>query len=75
MTHCWIVERCRCCLAGHRSLSSCAAYEATLPDGRVRELHFCLACNSPVWIVRVPNGAGHPLMPPSAPKFDHVTQN
>lgn len=52
--HCWILERWRCFWHGHRDLSRTASYAAVLPDGRVRELHFCLACDGLVWTERRP---------------------
>jgi hypothetical protein len=48
---CWLIERWRCFLRGHRDLSRTPSYAAVLADGRVRELHFCLACSSLVWTV------------------------
>ena len=50
----WLVERARCCWQGHRDLSRTPSYAAVLADGRIRELHFCLACGSLVWTERRP---------------------
>jgi hypothetical protein len=46
---CWIIERWRCYWHGHRDLSRTQSYAAVLADGSIRELHFCLACDSLVW--------------------------
>jgi hypothetical protein len=46
---CWIIERWLCYWYGHRDLLRTPSYAAVLADGRIRELHFCLACGSPVW--------------------------
>jgi hypothetical protein len=51
---CWIIERWRCYWHGHRDLSRTPSYAAVLPDGRIRELQFCLACDSLVWTERRP---------------------
>ena len=51
---CWIIERLRCFLRGHRDLSRTASYAAVLADGRMSELHFCLACGSLVWTQHQP---------------------
>jgi hypothetical protein len=45
----WIIDRLRCYFRGHRDLSRIASYAAVQADGRIRELHFCLACGSLVW--------------------------
>lgn len=52
MARCWIVERALCFCRGHRDLSLTASYGGVLPDGHVRDLHFCRACDSPVWVKR-----------------------
>jgi hypothetical protein len=54
MMRCRFSERWRCYWHGHRDLTRMASYGGILADGRLRELHFCLACNSPVWVVRRP---------------------
>jgi hypothetical protein len=36
---CWIIERWRCLLHGHRDLSRTPSYAAALPGGNIRELH------------------------------------
>lgn len=48
----WMLNRCRCYCFGHRNLSVLASYGAVLPDGRLHELFFCNACDSPVWVNR-----------------------
>jgi len=48
-------------IRGHRALSPCATHSADLPDGRVRDLHFCVACNSPAWVTRDPTKAEEQL--------------
>jgi|GEM_PF-5282757 hypothetical protein len=52
MWSCNLLERFLCFCQGHRALTACASYGADLPNGRVRELHYCLACNNPVWVAR-----------------------
>jgi hypothetical protein len=51
---CWIIERLRCLWHGHRALPLTAAYGCALANGRIRELHFCSACDNYVWIERSP---------------------
>ena|ERR1700676_86997 len=51
----WLFERFHCFCWGHRALTSCATYGAGLPDGRIRELRYCLACDSPVWVEHQPD--------------------
>ena len=51
---CTLIERWRCFWHGHRDLSRTPSYAATLADGRTRELHFCMACDSLVWADRQP---------------------
>ncbi len=46
----WVIERLRCFLQGHRALSQTQSYGGILPHGRSSALHFCLACNSVVWV-------------------------
>lgn len=50
MWSCWLLERFRCLCQGHRALTTCATYGAELPNGRMRELRYCLACDSLVWV-------------------------
>ncbi len=50
----WFWQRLYCMLHGHRALTNCATYSSIMPNGLVRDLRYCLACDSPVWIV-------HPL--------------
>jgi hypothetical protein len=45
----WVFQRWLCCLHGHRRLSTTLTYSSVLANGRIRELHFCLACESLVW--------------------------
>lgn len=59
----WIWQRIDCCLHGHRDLTKFATYSSLLPDGQVRDLHFCLACDSPVWITHPPTD-DTPDLPP-----------
>jgi hypothetical protein len=54
---CWIIERLRCFFRGHRDLTRTASYAVVEADGRIRELHFCLACGSLVWTENQPTGA------------------
>ena len=54
---CWIIERLRCLFRGHRDLTRTASYAVVEADGRIRELHFCLACGSLVWTENQPTGA------------------
>lgn len=58
----WFWQRIHCMLHGHQALTKCATYSSTLPDGRVRELRYCLACDSPVWIDG-PSGDVTPELP------------
>lgn len=55
MWTCWLFERFRCFCQGHRALTTCATYGAELPDGRIRELRYCLACDSLVWVKQQPD--------------------
>jgi hypothetical protein len=55
MGSCWLLERFLCVCRGHRALTSCASYSKTLPNGRIRELRYCLACDSPVWVDHQPD--------------------
>ena len=48
-TSAWLWKRLLCMLHGHRELTNGPTYSSTLPDGRVRNLRYCLACDSPVW--------------------------
>jgi hypothetical protein len=50
----WIIQRWLCYLHGHRDLSRTQSYGAVLASGRIRELHFCLACGSQVWTEHQP---------------------
>jgi hypothetical protein len=52
MTGWWLFERWRCFLHGHRKLSLTASYGGVLVNGRVRELHFCEACETNAWLER-----------------------
>ena len=55
----WPIERLRCWIRGHRGLQSGVVWAAELPAGRVRELHFCEACQSFVWIESQASSAQH----------------
>jgi hypothetical protein len=52
--NCWPLERLRCLVSGHRALSGTASYGGVLADGRIRDLHFCTACDKYVWIEHTP---------------------
>ena len=58
---CWLIERCRCYWHGHRDLAGAVCFGGVMPDGRIRELHFCLSCDSLVWTEHQPTTAeAHP---------------
>ena len=52
---CWPIERWRCYWHGHRELSRASSFGGVLADGRIRELHLCLACGSLVWTEHQPS--------------------
>ena len=43
-------ERIACLIHGHHDLTPAAAYGEVLPGTADRELHYCGACGSPVWV-------------------------
>jgi hypothetical protein len=59
----WLLQRFLCFCRGHRKLTSCASYSAGMQNGRVRELRYCLACDSPVWVEQPADAT-----PPSFPR-------
>lgn len=45
-------ERLKCSMRGHRDLAPADAFGEELPDrDEEKELHYCGACGSPVWVV------------------------
>jgi len=41
-----------CRLCGHMNVEPEAVYSGRLPDGRIRELHYCASCGGPHWLER-----------------------
>ena len=56
MCSCWIWERFRCFLQGHRSDHLCGLRRG-IAERAQSGTRYCLACDSPVWVDRQPSAA------------------